>query len=145
MDLIVGGVEAKKGEFRHHTLLVWETDQPDVYSFNCGGTLISDLYVLTAAHCTSLGTGHRVSPKFVRLAELDLSADAGEIDIDIDSITRHPQYRFGRVYNDIALIRLAERVHFSSVVRPACLWDGGEMNFTSVIATGFGRVDFDGE
>ncbi|XP_062552581.1 serine protease snake-like isoform X2 [Armigeres subalbatus] len=141
VDLIVGGEEAKYGEFRHQALLGWETNNTGEYRFDCGGTVISDRYVLTAAHCASKGNHKNAAPVIVRFAEHDLRIAEDEFDIEIESIKRYPEHRFRYSYHDIALVRLKERLLFSDLVRPACLWDNEETNVTSVIATGFGRMD----
>lgn len=43
---IIGGEEVKRGTYPHQAGLII-----DIFSF-CGGSLISNLYVMTAAHCT---------------------------------------------------------------------------------------------
>ncbi|KAL9707707.1 hypothetical protein quinque_011225 [Culex quinquefasciatus] len=45
-------------------------------------------------------------------------------------------------YDDIALVKIARDVSFTSHVRPACLWTDTALNLTTVIATGFGNLDF---
>lgn len=143
VDLIVGGEDAKSGEFPHQALLGWRKNGTGEheYEFDCGGTVISDRYVLTAAHCASKANHPLPAPVIVRFAELDLTRDEDEYDIEIASITRHPAHRFRYSYHDIALVRLAERLRFSALVRPACLWNDEDTHPPSVIATGFGRMD----
>lgn len=46
---VSGGTEAKLGEFPWMALLKYRSDDPR--PFFCGGSLISDRHVLTAAHC----------------------------------------------------------------------------------------------
>lgn len=141
-DLIAGGEDAKKGEFPHHVILGWKTDTPQEYLFDCGGTLISDRYVLTAAHCAGKSAGKSPQPVIVRFAELNLKKHSNDrFDVPIDGILKHPKHRFRESYYDIALVRLKDKVNFSEVVRPACLWDDVNTNVSSVIATGFGRTD----
>lgn len=54
----------------------------------------------------------------------------------------HPKYSSKTKYNDIALLKLTEKVKFTEYVRPACLnWDTSN-KWTVALATGFGRLAF---
>lgn len=50
---VVGGKAVQKDEFPHMVALgyVAPAFQRNNWKFQCGGTLISELFVLTAAHC----------------------------------------------------------------------------------------------
>lgn len=55
---IYGGTQTEKGEFPYMVALGYENEDKDdnnseAIKYNCGGTLISSQYVLTAAHCVS--------------------------------------------------------------------------------------------
>lgn len=79
-------------------------------SFNCGGSLISENFVLSAAHCSKLGG---IDPSFVRLGAHNLKSeeyDSRHIDIEIEQFLKHPEYRSSTNKNDIALIKLARNV-----------------------------------
>lgn len=142
VDLIVGGEAAKPGEFPHQALLGYPNDNaPEGYKFDCGGSLISERFVLTAAHCFAQGY-----PTIIRLGEHSLHDEYdNQVDFEIEKIFKHPQHKFRLSYNDIALIKLNQDVKFSKLIRPACLWTGDSFNVSSVIATGFGLNDTAGD
>jgi secreted trypsin-like serine protease len=81
--------------------------------------LFSGNFVMTACHCV---TSRENVPELVRLSDVNLAQDeATDITIAVASIIRHPSYRVSQKYDDIALIKLARDVEFSSSVYPICL------------------------
>ncbi|XP_035779632.1 serine protease snake-like [Anopheles albimanus] len=90
----------------------------------CGGSLISDRFVLTAAHCAY--SKMQNPPTIVRLGEHNLkdSQSPSRQDFGIRNIVHHPNFQ--HAYNDIALLELSARVIFNQFIQPACLWSNNE-------------------
>jgi len=89
----------------------------------CGAVLIDSYNVLTAAHCVEwinnpekdcfvmLGKNHRIYSK----------KDFGELKVVVESVISHPRYNRRTFDNDIAILRLKDRVSFTDYIRPVCL------------------------
>ncbi|XP_055631611.1 serine protease snake-like isoform X2 [Toxorhynchites rutilus septentrionalis] len=144
IGLIVGGHASKPEEFPHMAVLgIRESD--GTIRFECGGSLISDRFVLTAGHCVITQSG---APNVVRLGDYNLySTTDGTtgVDFEIEQILKHPEYKPSRSkYNDIALVQLSRVVDFGSAIRPACLWPSSELNVTKAVAIGYGATGYFG-
>lgn len=83
--------------------------------FLCGGFLINDRYVLSAAHCFER---HRPTQKYgVRLGQIRV--DEGRV-YTVERFVQHEDYARREYYNDIALLRLTESVPLA-LIKPVCL------------------------
>lgn len=51
VPLVIGGEVAKPKEFPHMALIGYQADPKNDIIWGCGGSLISENFVLTASHC----------------------------------------------------------------------------------------------
>ncbi|MFJ8660784.1 serine protease [Streptomyces sp. NPDC093795] len=142
---VVGGQEARPHQYPFMAGLV-DTVERRVM---CGGALIGDRYVLTAAHCL---TGSYSSPARVGvlLGDHDLTTGADSphaVLVTPDRFLPHPEYDPETQRNDIALVRLSEPVALSRDVRPVGLptsYAHGSPDGTQVEVPGWGTTSFGG-
>ncbi|EDW24614.1 GL23300 [Drosophila persimilis] len=97
------------------------------YNFLCGGTLISALTVLSAAHCFRFGTRNLpASRTAVSLGRttLDLLTPGVGARRAVAELVIHEQYN-PSIYTDadLAALRLSEPVDIGDYIRPICLWN----------------------
>ncbi|SPP88054.1 serine protease snake [Drosophila guanche] len=139
--LIVGGHPANPKEFPHMARLGRRLELGRRIDWFCGGTLISERFVLTAAHCLESEQGE---VNVVRLGELDFDTfedDAAPRDYNVAGYLTHPNYADPQLYHDIGLVKLAEDVIYDLYKHPACL-PFDDQRYSSFIAVGWGSTGF---
>ncbi|KAG1714233.1 Atrial natriuretic peptide-converting enzyme [Nymphon striatum] len=113
---IVGGENAEPGSWPWHAALYKEG------KYQCGATLISDRWLLSAAHCFN-----NFLEKFwvARLGLLRRGAknikSPYEVIRRIEQIFIHENYIESGFVNDISLLKMDTPVTYSDFVRPVCL------------------------
>lgn len=139
---IIDGVEAEEGEFPFMAALGYENEEVGKgYDYRCGASLISDNFLLTAAHCIP----KQSRPVVALLGSQTLDSSSLGVVVPIKEFYPHPDYRSSKSYNDIALIELDRKVENEPNVNPICLYSGTEDLPNSVVLTaeGFGITDVD--
>ncbi|XP_058064289.1 serine protease easter-like [Anopheles bellator] len=143
--------------FEYPWMVLLRYEKGGVLLDGCGGSLINNRYVLTAAHCVRTSSTLKLSK--VRLGEHDklkpvdchVYSDGEQecadpaIDVDIESTVVHEEYnRPIKFRHDIALIRMAQDAEFSDSVKPICLpvnEDVRRKMLQKYILTGWGTTE----
>ena len=141
---IVGGDNAKIGEFPWQVKLALKSSGELI----CGGTLLCEKFVLTAAHCiTYAGSAEPLDHGSVNIILGDHSQNVknpGEVTHEVKKWIVHPSYMPDpKYYNDIAIIELKEPAKINKFVNTACLPYFEPNDKSTVIISGWGKTQHD--
>ncbi len=136
---IIGGREAQPGAWPWQVALLNRL-QPNSYLAQfCGGTLIGEEWVLTAAHCVEgaeaslidvLVGAHRLSDSGTRIVPAQIIA--------------HPDYDPNELDNDLALIRLSTPVTNTPIALYGTITGTSELDYLRATVIGWGAKSSDG-
>lgn len=120
---IVGGITTQQGEWP------WIAGLFNAGRHICGGSLIDDRHILTAAHCVAQMNSWDVARLTVRLGDYDIKTphEVRHIEKRVKRVVRHRGFDMRTLYNDVAILTLNEPVEFSETVRPVCLPSGANL------------------
>ncbi|XP_060844575.1 transmembrane protease serine 9-like [Rhopalosiphum padi] len=116
-ERIVGGQNADPGEWP------WIVAIFNSGRHFCGGSLIDDTHVLTAAHCVAHMSSWDVARLTANLGDYNIKSktDVKHMERKIKRVVRHKGFDQRTLYNDIALLTLDKPVKFDKQVHPICL------------------------
>jgi secreted trypsin-like serine protease len=143
----VGGQRAEKGEFPWQIMLnrLFLDEQTGQEMMElCGGTIINEEWVLTAAHCTQ---GTKASEYTVKLGILDMTTSNG-YKASVSKVIHHQQFQMneqtGLVKNDIALVKLSGKIDFQQYtdLEPVCLAQASTSLTTTCLISGYGYTAY---
>eukprot|EP00092_Neocalanus_flemingeri_P000634 GFUD01000676.1.p1 GENE.GFUD01000676.1~~GFUD01000676.1.p1 ORF type:complete len:571 (-),score=137.70 GFUD01000676.1:32-1744(-) len=131
-----------------------ETDEDDAFfssdktannEYFCGATMVSDRWVVAAAHCyDDFGRSADNGPRQVKINTIRDNTEHIEI-VEIKKVYQHPQYKYPSLYDDIAVLELGRRVEYNYDLygdTPSCI-DQGQDNVGKIATVqGYGLTEF---
>ncbi|XP_037075329.1 CLIP domain-containing serine protease 14D-like [Pollicipes pollicipes] len=121
----------------------------------CGGAIINDRWILTAAQCIN-----SAGPVKVLLGDLNLATSTDDSFqhpprvYNVEKAVKHPEYKRivrgnrNGLFNDIALIKLTERISISPVMKPLCISEFprpvSDLDGQAAYVAGWGVTEFVG-
>ncbi|GMT26518.1 hypothetical protein PFISCL1PPCAC_17815, partial [Pristionchus fissidentatus] len=150
--MIIGGEKVKSASYWPWQVAVQVyglngTTEEYEWRKNCGGTVIAERWILTAAHCIKYWNKYRIVGDTLN-ANTGRASDSTLIS-DVARAILHEGYQNllknkttkGTLFNDIALLELNDTLAFNDIVEPICLPSREKIipEYGTTIAVGFGQ------
>merc|ERR1712165_690158 len=131
-DRIVGGFEAQENQWPWRVALFIDN------AWFCGGSIISENYVMTAAHCAD---GASYFDIMAGAHNVRASSEPHRVEITSYNGWTHPGWNHNTLENDIALIELPSPMSFNEYIKPSCMPMAGDTADVNemVTCTGWGK------
>ncbi|XP_037774255.1 uncharacterized protein LOC119570666 isoform X3 [Penaeus monodon] len=138
---IVNGTAASIGEYPYQVAVLSNIQNSQ---YLCGGAIIKERWILTAAHCFYDRSGNKATVVEVRYGSTDIN---GGTSVTATRFIDHPQYNRNTQANDIGVVELPQPLNYQgdANIQPICLGQEEDIPFGGkAIATGWGSIFFQG-
>merc|ERR1712055_1147929 len=144
-DYIVGGHESEKNEYPWQVFIIRNLSESQRF---CGGSIIGDRWILTAAHCVDV-EDKNPSKYMIFLGGHDITMLQDSLSVGVERIIPHKDFNVTSFGNyDVALIKLNETIDFAKNphMRPICLpkSDAGDFAGEKATYSGWGATEWRG-
>ncbi|CAK1543657.1 unnamed protein product [Leptosia nina] len=138
---IVGGVVTNIGKYPYAAAMLYSRSGSGTFTQNCGGSIINNRSVLSAAHCF-----YRDTARQWRIRIGSTYANSGGVVHNINRIIMHPQYNHAITDNDVAVVRSNSAFNFNANVARASIASANYWlpDNAPVWAIGWGRIAWNG-
>ncbi|CAN0478252.1 unnamed protein product [Rangifer tarandus platyrhynchus] len=135
-ERIMGGSKAKEGDWPWQVSLQWSS------SHRCGGALISNRWILSAAHCF-----RSYSEPRQWIATFGTSTKSPQQRVGVTRILIHENYNPETHENDIALVQLDREVTYTRYIHRVCLPEANQAISpgSTAYVTGWGSQSYSGD
>ncbi|XP_045460971.1 chymotrypsin-2-like [Harmonia axyridis] len=134
-DRVVGGSDAPEGAFPYQVALQIRN------SLFCGGSIIDNSWILTAAHCLDGQSAEKIK---VVAGTTTLKNGTGQ-EFEVESLKIHENYNSKNVTNDIGLIKLKKAIEFNDKMKNVPLAAKETKGGRRLILTGWGKTRYPGQ
>ncbi|CAK1548132.1 unnamed protein product [Leptosia nina] len=136
---IIGGENAADGEFPHQVSLRIRNGN-NVWQHFCGGSIISERWVLTAAHCTQ---PFKQYMNRMRVVAGTNKLNSGGDQYEFEKITEHEKYNKPQITYDIAVIKVKKDIKFGEKVGKISLASSDTPGGVELVTSGWGYTSND--
>ncbi|XP_012517965.1 PREDICTED: chymotrypsin-like elastase family member 2A [Propithecus coquereli] len=140
---VVGGEDVNPNSWPWQVSLQYSSNGK--WHHTCGGSLVAQNWVMTAAHCISSSKTYRVVLGRHKLS----TEESGSVAVKVSKLVVHEKWDSNQLAkgNDIALLKLASSVSLSDKIQLACLPPAGTIlpNNYPCYVTGWGTLQTNGD
>ncbi|XP_045487348.1 chymotrypsin-2-like isoform X1 [Pieris rapae] len=131
---IIGGQDASPGMAKYQVSIRVKKRNEDMH--NCGGSIINQQYVLTAAHCI---VGFR--PEVVSLVVGSHQIKSGGQRYKVKKLVPHEKFSKTTAKNDVGVIEVDGSIQYNNNVQPIGLVNHQVSVGTQCLLTGWGKIN----
>jgi len=122
----------------------FSSDSPTNGDFFCGATMVTDRWVVAAAHCyDDFEVSASNEPRKIKVNTIRDNTNHTEV-IEIKRVFKHPQYKYPNLYDDIAVLELGRRVEYNYDLfgdTPSCIDQGQDNEDRTATVQGYGLTE----